>query len=131
MTIILLTCYNSLLIGDLIMATIPIDEILQFRDQRNWKQFHNPKDLAISLSLEASELLELFQWSKEDLVVSNKKDQMAKELADIFIYATQFADAIGVDITTIIKEKLKENKEKYKVEDAWGNAKKYTELDKS
>ncbi|MGI6466785.1 MAG: nucleotide pyrophosphohydrolase [Sphaerochaetaceae bacterium] len=113
------------------MATIPIDEILQFRDQRNWKQFHNPKDLAISLSLEASELLELFQWSKEDLVVSNKKDQMAKELADIFIYATQFADAIGVDITTIIKEKLKENKEKYKVEDAWGNAKKYTELDKS
>jgi len=112
------------------MSDIPIKEILSFRDERNWQQFHNPKDLAISITLEASELLECFQWSKEDLCVDAKKEAMADELADIFIYAISFADAIGVDINTIIKKKLEKNGKKYKIEDSYGSSKKYTELGK-
>jgi NTP pyrophosphatase (non-canonical NTP hydrolase) len=111
------------------MSDIPIKEILDFRDERNWQQFHNPKDLAISLSLEASELLECFQWSKEDLHVNDKKEAMADELADILIYAISFADAIGVDVNTIIKKKLEKNGKKYKIENSYGSSKKYTEFD--
>ena len=60
--------------------------ILKFRDDRNWKQFHTPKDLAISISLEAAELLEVFQWSGTDLVVKEKRDKIEEELADVLIY---------------------------------------------
>jgi len=109
---------------------LPIDEILRFRDERNWKQFHTPKDLAISISLEASELLECFQWSAEDLVVEENKAAMEEELADILIYAVSFADAIGADIPTIIREKLVKNGVKYPAEKAWGTAAKYTNLEK-
>lgn len=109
-------------------AELPISEILAFRDDRNWKQFHNPKDLAISLSLEASELLECFQWSGNDVNVDQKRSEMQEELADILIYAVLFSDAIGVDIPAIVREKLKKNGEKYHVGKAFGNSKKYTEL---
>lgn len=108
--------------------SLPVADILAFRDARNWKQFHAPKDLAISLSLESSELLECFQWSGRDLEVVEKKQAMEEELADILIYSVLFADAIGVDIPTIIKEKLEKNGRKYAVEHAYGNAKKYTEF---
>ena len=60
-----------------------IDSVLKFRDDRNWKQFHNPKDLAISISLEAAELLEVFQWSAEDVFCENKMDKVREELADV------------------------------------------------
>ncbi len=109
---------------------LPIEEIIRFRDERNWKQFHTPKDLAISISLEASELLECFQWSAEDLVVEEHTAAMEEELADILIYAVSFADAIGSDIPTIIREKLAKNGAKYPVEKAWGTATKYTDLEK-
>ncbi len=107
---------------------IPKEAIISFRDRRNWAQFHNPKDLAISLSLEAAELLECFQWSADDLAVKAKKAEMEKELADIFIYATLFADAIDSNIKEIIEKKLLENEKKYGVKKSWGSAKKYTEL---
>ncbi|ADY14424.1 MazG-like family protein [Sphaerochaeta globosa] len=107
---------------------LPIAEILAFRDARNWKQFHTPKDLSISLSLEAAELLECFQWSGSDVEAKSKQAQMEEELADILIYSVLFADAIGVDIPTIIHNKLKKNGEKYAVAKAFGNAKKYTEF---
>ncbi len=107
---------------------IPIADILAFRDARNWKQFHTPKDLAISLSLESSELLECFQWSGEDVHVGEKQKQMEEELADILIYSVLFADSIGVDLPTIIQKKLQRNAEKYDVKKAYGSAKKYTEL---
>jgi len=112
----------------LIDCTLPVSDILAFRDERNWKQFHTPKDLSISLSLEAAELLECFQWSGSDLTAKQKQAQMEEELADILIYSVLFADTIGVDIPSIVRKKLKKNGEKYAVDKAYGSAKKYTEF---
>lgn len=105
-----------------------ISEVLTFRDEREWAQFHSPKDLAISISLEASELLECFQWSKGDVEVVEKRAAMREELADILIYCIQFADAIEADIPTIIREKLTQNGTKYRKDKALGSSKKYTEF---
>ena len=102
--------------------------VRQFVTERNWDQFHNPKDMAISLSLEASELLELFQWSGTDLAVPAKKPQMAEELADVFMYCIMLSQVLNLDPETIIKEKLAQNKQKYPVDKAYGSAKKNTEL---
>lgn len=110
------------------MDKILYQEILDFRDDRDWGQFHNPKDLAISISLEAAELLELFQWSGEKTDVPEKRQEMADELADIMIYGVLMADAANLDLATIIKNKLAKNKKKYPVETARGSKKKYTEL---
>ena len=104
--------------------------VLKFRDDRNWKQFHNPKDLAISVSLEASELLEIFQWSADDLFCENKKEKIEEELADVLNYCILMADACGLDLDEIIQAKVKRNSEKYPVELAFGNKAKYTELEK-
>ena len=104
--------------------------VLKFRDDRNWKQFHNPKDLAISISLEASELLEVFQWSADDLVCAGKTDKIKEELADVLNYCILMAVAGGLDIDEIIQAKVKRNSEKYPVELAFGNKAKYTELEK-
>lgn len=86
-----------------------------FRDARGWSEFHNPKDLAISISLEAAELLELFQWSGGDVDVPQRRDRMKEEVADVMIYCMQFADAIGADIPQIIVDKLAMNASKYPV----------------
>lgn len=102
---------------------------LQFRQQRDWEQFHNPKDLAISISLEASELLESFQWSGTDLAASERRDHMADELADIAIYCIYFADATGIDLVEAINAKLDANEKKYPVQKSRGSSKKYTELE--
>lgn len=108
-----------------------IDMVLKFRDDRNWRQFHNPKDLAISVSLEAAELLEIFQWSADDLVCEKKIDKIREELADVLNYCILMADACGLDLDEIIQAKVKRNSEKYPVELAFGNKEKYTELKKS
>lgn len=105
-----------------------IKEILKFRDERDWKQFHNPKDLAISISLEAAELLEIFQWSAEDVVCHEKMDRIREELADVINYCVLMADACGLDLDEIIREKIKKNHEKYPVEKSYGSKEKYTEL---
>ena len=105
------------------------EQVIKFRDDRNWKQFHNPKDLAISLSLEAAELLEVFQWSGDDLTVCSKRNKIKEELADIANYCILMADACDLDLDEIIREKLKRNGEKYPVEKAYGRIEKYTELD--
>lgn len=101
---------------------------LAFRDERDWSQFHNPKDLAISISLEASELLECFQWSGTDLDVVARRPQMEEELADVVIYAILLADRIGADIPEIIGKKIDKNAKKYPVDKARGNARKYDQL---
>ena len=106
-----------------------IEKIISFREQRNWKQFHNPKDLAISISLEAAELLEVFQWSGKETGVSDKKPQAIEELADILIYCVLMADALDVDIDSIVLDKLQKNSVKYDAEKSYGNNKKYTELE--
>lgn len=105
-----------------------IQQILQFRDDRDWRQFHTPKDLAISLSLEAAELLEVFQWSGTDLVCTEKIDKVKEELADVVSYCVLMADACNLDLDEIVLAKLKRNNEKYPVEKAKGNSAKYTEL---
>ena len=105
-----------------------INEVLKFRDDRDWKQFHNPKDLAISISLEAAELLEVFQWSADDLVCEEKIEKVKEELADVLSYCVLMADACGLDMDEIVKEKMKRNNEKYPVEKAFGCKEKYTEL---
>lgn len=105
-----------------------IDQILKFRDDRDWKQFHNPKDLAISISLEAAELLEVFQWSAEDVTCSDKIDKIKEELADVAIYCVLMADACGLDLDEIIRQKIKRNEEKYPIEKSKGSKRKYTNL---
>lgn len=100
---------------------------LAFRDERDWAQFHNPKDLAISINLEATELLEIFQWSGTDLECSGKEDRMAEELADIAIYCIYLADVLGVNLPEAIASKIEENSQKYPVGKSRGNSKKYTE----
>lgn len=105
-----------------------IKQVVKFRDDRNWKQFHNPKDLALSISLEAAELLEVFQWSGTDLEVLNKSDKIKEELADVIMYCILMADATGLDFESIVMDKLKRNNEKYPVEKAYGKSTKYTEL---
>ena len=105
-----------------------INQVLKFRDDRNWKQFHNPKDLAISISLEAAELLEIFQWSGTDVTCEGKMDKIKEELADVFNYCILMADACELDMDEIIQAKVKRNMEKYPVEKARDSAKKYNEL---
>ena len=104
------------------------DIVKKFRDDRNWRQFHNPKDLAISLSLEASELLEIFQWSADDLECLDKIDLVKEELADVLSYAILLADRYGLDLDEIIQDKMKKNAEKYPVEKSVGVSTKYTDL---
>ena len=110
------------------MTQDTITKVLKFRDDRDWKQFHNPKDLAISISLEAAELLEVFQWSAEDVVCENKIDKIREELADVVNYCILMADSCGLDLDEIVQEKVKLNSEKYPVEKAFGSKEKYTEL---
>ena len=110
------------------MTQETMNEVLKFRDDRDWKQFHNPKDLAISISLEAAELLEVFQWSAEDVTCDNKMDKIKEELADVVNYCILMADVCGLDLDEIVREKIKRNSEKYPVEKAYGSKEKYTEL---
>ena len=105
-----------------------IDKVLKFRDDRKWKQFHNPKDLAISINLEAAELLEVFQWSAADTVCEDKKDKIREELADVLNYCILMADVCNLDMDEIVVEKIRKNNEKYPVEKARNSAKKYDEL---
>ena len=101
------------------------EELRKFRDERDWAQFHNPKDLAIALSIEASELLELFLWKPAE---NADTDKVKEELADVFSYAFMLADKYGLDVAQIMREKLEKNKLKYPVTKAKGCAKKYNEL---
>lgn len=100
----------------LIMMT-SMDRVNQFRDERNWRQFHKEKDLAISISLEANELLELFQWRTPDEAKETPKDleRLEEELADVLIYSYMMADNLGFDIDDIIEKKLMKNAVKYPI----------------
>lgn len=102
-----------------------ISKIVKFRDERDWAQFHNPKDLAIALNIESAELLELFLWKKEN---EANAERFKEELADVLIYALLLADKFDLDVQKIIEDKLNHNSQKYPVDKAKGNAKKYNEL---
>jgi NTP pyrophosphatase (non-canonical NTP hydrolase) len=99
--------------------------LLEFRDERDWAQFHNPKDLALALNIEAGELLESFLWKSSEQA---DQDEIREELADVFAYAFLLADHYGFDVKQIVLEKIKKNALKYPVEKSKGSAKKYTEL---
>ncbi|MBP9985433.1 Hypothetical protein TFLO_1246 [Trichococcus flocculiformis] len=105
-----------------------MDKINQFRDDRDWRQFHNEKDLAISISLEAAELLELFQWKSPEEVRENSIERIKEELADVLIYSHMLASNLDLDIDEIIEAKLEKNNIKYPVDKSRGNKEKYTEL---
>ena len=98
-------------------------EIIKFQKERDWKKFHTPENLAKSISIEAAELLEHFQWGKEYAI-----DEVAEELADVLIYCMYMADALDLDIKEIIFNKMEKNAIKYPVDKSKGNAKKYTEF---
>ncbi len=99
--------------------------LLKFRNERDWEQFHNPKDLALAISIESAELLELFLWKNAD---EANADKVKEELSDIFSFAFLLAEKYGFDVKDIILEKIKTNAQKYPVEKAKGTAKKYNEL---
>lgn len=100
----------------------------KFRDDRNWRQFHDEKDLAISISIEAAELLELFQWKNSDEVIKNNKERLEEELADVLIYSLMLADNLDFDVANIIQKKITKNTIKYPIEKSKGENDKYTDL---
>lgn len=102
-----------------------IKKLIKFRDERDWQQFHNSKDLALAISIESSELLELFLWKGNEEV---NKDKLKDELADILSYCLLLAEKHQLNIPEIIQEKIDKNNLKYPADKAKGNAKKYTEL---
>jgi len=102
-----------------------MEQLRRFNQDRDWEQFHNPKDLVIAINIESAELLELFLWKQP-----NEADiaKVKEELADIFCFALLLADKYQIDITQIIKDKIAANELRYPIEKAKGNAKKYNEL---
>jgi NTP pyrophosphatase (non-canonical NTP hydrolase) len=107
---------------------ILIDELVKFRDERNWSQFHNTKDLALAISFEAAELNELFLWKTTEEAELVNRDKLKEELADVFAFSLLLAGKHGFDVKEIVLEKIKRNGEKYSVEKSKGTAKKYNEL---
>jgi len=102
-----------------------IQALLKFRNERDWEQFHNPKDLALAISIESAELLELFLWKRAD---EANKEKVKEELADIFSFAFLLAEKYGFDVREIVLEKIRTNGNKYPIDKAKGTAKKYTDL---
>lgn len=105
-----------------------INELVKFRNERDWAQFHDTKNLAVALSIEAAELNEIFLWKDVKESDSVDKEKIKEELADIFAYAFLLAEKQGLDVKQIVLDKIKRNGEKYPVDKAKGSAKKYNEL---
>ncbi len=106
-------------------------QIVEFRDERDWKQFHSPKNLAASISIEAAELLECFQWSSDETIagdVEKRRGEIEEEIADVLIYALLLAHDTGIDPAEAVRRKLAKNGAKYPAEKAKGKREKYTEL---
>ncbi len=108
-----------------------LEKIRTFRDERDWMKFHDPKNLAVSITIEAAELLEHFQWKDERAVqqyVINNRDDIADEIADVAMYLVELADNLGIDLIKAMEAKLEKNEKKYPVEKAKGVATKYDKL---
>jgi NTP pyrophosphatase (non-canonical NTP hydrolase) len=102
-----------------------VDDIRKFRDARDWAKFHDPKNLAINLSVEAAELLEVFLWKRAEEI---DPERLKEELADVLYSALMLADTCKLDVAAIVRAKLKKNAKKYPVRKAKGSNKKYDEL---
>jgi NTP pyrophosphatase (non-canonical NTP hydrolase) len=105
-----------------------INELKRFRDERDWVQFHDSKNLAIAISIEAAELNELFLWKEGTAAEHVDKERLKEELADIFSFAFLLAEKHQLDVQQIVLEKIRLNEEKYPVEKSKGTAKKYNQL---
>lgn len=108
-----------------------LDDLIQFRHEREWEQFHTVRNLSAALCVEASELLEQFRWARDSeikTIVEQKRFEIENELADVSILLSYLCHDLGLSIEDIVRKKLEINREKYPVEKAKGNAKKYSEL---
>jgi NTP pyrophosphatase (non-canonical NTP hydrolase) len=108
-----------------------INKIKKFRDERDWMQFHDPKNMAVSIMIEAAELLEHFQWKTKEEVekyIALHREEVQDEIADIAMYLFEMADNLGINLGDAMEKKLAKNSDKYPVAKAKGSAKKYTEL---
>ena len=106
-------------------------QIIDFRDARDWKQFHNPKDLSLSLVLEVAELIEHFQWKDKDEIdehIKKNKEDISDEMADVLYFLLVLAHDLDINLVEAVKRKIQKNNAKYPVEKSKGNHKKYTEL---
>jgi len=113
------------------ILSVLADELRVFASEREWEQFHSPKNLAIALSVEVSEILEHFQWLTEcqsDSLPADKLAKVSEEIGDVLIYLTRLSDRLGVDPLKAAFDKLEKNKSRYPVDRAKGSAKKYNEL---
>lgn len=110
------------------MADRLIERIKKFSKDRDWGQFHDPKNLALSLVLEATEVLELFQWTKDNQIKKGKEKDLAEELADVYYWIILLADKYNIDINEALSKKMDINEAKYPVHKAKGTSKKYNEL---
>ena len=108
------------------------EQIINFIKERNWEQFHSPKNLAIAIGAEVGELLECFQWKTDeeitDMVEQENTQEVADEIADIYMYLVSLSNSMNISLENAIYNKLEKNRHKYPVEKSFGNAKKYTEL---
>lgn len=107
------------------------EKIIRFRDERDWLQFHNPKDMALSLCLEAAELLEHFQWKRPEQVeqhIVTNREAIADELADVACYLLELSANLNIDLSEAIENKLKKNALKYPIEKSKGRITKYNQL---
>ncbi len=123
--------YNDLSMGNNLEQLK--QKILKFREERDWKQFHNPKNLAMSIAIEASELMELYQWLSLDESIKYSKEnreEIEKEVADIFNYLILFANDLDIDLIKATSDKLEISKKKYPVKKAKGNSTKYNKYNK-
>ena len=109
-------------------------EIKKFSEERNWSKYHKPKDLAISISIEAGELLEIFQWltdeeNEQASMDPKKMNRIKSELADVFAYALNLSNRLGIDVSKAVLNKIKENEQKYPIDKIKGDYKKYSEIE--
>lgn len=105
-----------------------LEQILKFQIDRDWKQFHSPKNLAMSLALEAAEALEFFQWSQDNDLPEDKIGQFGQELADVYYYLLLLAHETGIDIKEEFRKKMELNASKYPIDKSKGSSRKYNEL---
>ncbi|SMO93283.1 nucleotide pyrophosphohydrolase [Fodinibius sediminis] len=112
------------------LASIKV-KLEEFNKERDWDQFHSPKNIAMALSVEASEIVEIFQWMQGEEsfeLNASEKEKLEEELGDVFLYLQLLASKYDIDLLEVAKKKLEKNKEKYPIEKAKGSSKKYTDL---
>lgn len=108
-----------------------IKKIIEFREERDWEQFHDPKNLAEAISIEAGELLEQFLWSTTEesrKVADSKLEKVKEEISDILIFLVYMCNTLGIDLATEVEKKMEANRKKYPVDKSKGTSKKYTDL---